>query len=107
MNCGIFDAPRLLDEFDVLLFFGASSAEGCSTALGRADLSPLPFCFECQTASDAAAWPPSMNGFGREPLPAVISSMPRPEATERSSSVTGLPLSRAYASRCLIRSQRS
>ena len=65
----------------------------------------LPFRFECHTASDAAALPASMNGLGRRPLPAAISSMLRPEATDWSWSVTGAPLSRSWPSRCLIRSQ--
>ena len=38
-----------------------------------------------------------MNGFGLRPLPAAISSMVRPEATERSCSVTGSRPSRSIA----------
>ncbi len=49
---------------------------------------------------------PVMNAFGPRPLPAAMSSIERPEATEASSSkiVFFLP-SRANASRCLISSQ--
>ena len=73
----------------------------CRFGLGPFDslqegaLLDLPSRFECQTASDAAAFPASMNGFGRRPLPAAISSMVRPEATDRSWSVTGSPPSRS------------
>src|SRR3954469_11759195 len=63
--------------------------------------------FEFHTAS--ARPPPflaDMNGFGALPLPAAICSIARPEATERSSSRMLLALpSRAYSSRCLIKSQ--
>src|SRR2546423_734168 len=94
MNCGIFDAPR---------FFEVALVDGRSTAVSGEVLLAPPF--ECQTASDAAAMPDTMNGLGRGPLPASIFSRVRPEATERSSSVTASPFSRAYESRCSIRSQ--
>ena len=47
-----------------------------------------------------------MNGLAALPLPAAISAIVRPEATERSSSVGPSPLpSTAPSSRCLISSQ--
>src|SRR5450631_4493247 len=46
------------------------------------------------------------NGFGPRPLPAAISSIDRPEATDASSSkILFFFPSRANSSRCLIRSQ--
>src|SRR5215475_6818292 len=96
MNCGIFDVAR---------FFVLDFVDACSLAVRKDALLASSFRFECQTASDAAAFPDAMNGFGRRPLPAAISSRVRPEATEWSSSVTASPFSRAYASRCLMRSQ--
>src|SRR5262245_33950302 len=56
--------------------------------------------------ADARDLPPVMNAVGPRPLPAAISSIERPEATEASSSriVFFLP-SRAKASRCFINSQ--
>src|SRR5689334_20191597 len=104
MNCGIFDGARFFAvalAFEVSLvdvsLVGASLVDGRPTAVSEDALLvfPLALPFECQTASDAAAWPDTMNGFGRGPSPASIFSSVRPEATERSSSVTASPFSRA------------
>src|SRR5258708_6497177 len=63
--------------------------------------------FEFQTASAGNVFLVfSMKGFGRGPLPAAISAIVRPEATERSSATIASPsFSRANSSRCLINSQ--
>src|ERR1700712_2398824 len=56
--------------------------------------------------ADARALLVMTNGFGPRPLPAAISSIDRPEATEASSSkIRFFRPSRANSSRCLIRSQ--
>ena len=66
----------------------ARAARGlCASARRRrrAGLSAPLSRFECQTALALKLFAlPSMNGFGLRPLPAAISSMLRPEATERS-----------------------
>src|SRR3954451_10070447 len=94
MNCGIFDGAR---------FSVAPFVDGRSAAVSEEVLLALPF--ECQTASDAAALPYTMNGFGGGTLAALIVASVRPEATERSSSVTAAAFSRAAPSRCLMRRQ--
>src|SRR5215469_824873 len=48
---------------------------------------------EFHTASERYRVPLSMKGRGLRPLPAAISAIVRPEATERSSSDSPLPLS--------------
>jgi hypothetical protein len=60
MNGGIVD-----------VCFGGLAA-GLGTAVNNDALLALPFRLECQTASEAAAFPASINGLGRRSLPAAI-----------------------------------
>ena len=61
MNSGTFAVP-----------FGRTGlAAGLAVTPRSEVLLAFPFRFECHTASDAAALPASMNGFGRGPLPAA------------------------------------
>src|SRR5215510_16051854 len=108
MNAGIFDVPRLVPRLVMRLVIclvmrslGAAPFEVFSIASSRGFLLALSSRLECQTALEAAALPDRMNGFGRGPLPAAISAMVRPEATERSCSQPRLLSSRSYSSRCL------
>jgi hypothetical protein len=101
MNCGIFDV-RFGGGPGLFVGFGA--------ALRNDALLAFPFRLECHTASDAAALPASMNGLGRRPLPAAISSMQRPEATDwtrtkRTSPRSSRPLA-ARALRCCFQWRR-
>src|SRR5262245_59287460 len=65
-----------------------------------------PSRLELQTASDSYCEPFSMKGLGLRPLPAAMSAIVRPEATERSSARVPFPLpARSKASRCFMSSQ--
>src|SRR5688572_26748471 len=96
MNCGIFDV-----RLDGTVLAAGRGVEPRNVAL----FVFFPFRLECHPASEPAALLASMNGLGRRPFPAAISSMLRPEATDRSISETGARFSRSWPSRCLMRSQ--